>query len=93
MRLAFSIVTNEQILNELDPDGFPLSPLLTIPDLARLLKLTETSVRRIIDAGQGPRVYRVGGSIRVNPIDLRDWVLSGDAAKARTSRGYKSASK
>jgi excisionase family DNA binding protein len=77
-------------IDETAPAGaFPNVPLLTIADLARLLQLSEVSVRRIIDNGMGPTHYKVGGSLRVDPKDLETWVKSGDAEKARTSRGYK----
>jgi predicted DNA-binding transcriptional regulator AlpA len=80
-------------LTTVDIQPFPNAPLLTALDVARLLQLSEVAVRRIFTNGQGPKLVRVGGSIRVDPLDLREWVLSGEAAKARTTRGYKSAAK
>ena len=66
-----------------------LGSLLTVADVARFLQLSDQAVRRIFRNGDGPRTYKVGGTIRVYPADLHEWIKSGAAAEARTTRGYR----
>ncbi len=51
-----------------------LSPLLlTIPEVASTLKIGQTKVRKLIQAGDLPTV-RIGRSVRVPAEGLRRWV-------------------
>ena len=51
-----------------------LEQLMTLPELAELTQRSEGSLRRDLAAGRGPRVVRIGNSIRFNPADVQDWL-------------------
>jgi excisionase family DNA binding protein len=51
----------------------PLEPLLTIKQAAKLLNMSEKTVRRRIETKDLP-VIRDGGSIRIRPDDLRAYI-------------------
>lgn len=48
-------------------------PLLTIPETAARLNLSEHTVRRRIASGELPAV-RLGALIRIDPDDLEQWL-------------------
>jgi excisionase family DNA binding protein len=48
-------------------------PLLTVSSVAERLNISEKTVRRLIGAEILPAL-RIGGSIRVDPGELRDWL-------------------
>ena len=56
-------------MNELNPE--PL--LLTVPQTAERLNLSEKTVRRYISNGELPLV-RIGSAIRVPEVALRKWI-------------------
>ncbi len=56
-------------------------PLLTIPETAARLNLSEHTVRRRIASGELPAV-RLGALIRIDPDDLEQWL-----AEHRTAAG------
>jgi excisionase family DNA binding protein len=47
--------------------------LLTVRDVAEILNNSVKSVRRFIDAG-ALRASRIGGSWRIDPADLQDFI-------------------
>lgn len=47
--------------------------LLTLPELARLLQLSETTVRRLVGARRLPCV-RLGRQLRFQPGDVSRWL-------------------
>jgi len=49
-------------------------PLLTIPETAARLNLSEHTVRRRVASGELPAV-RLGGLIRIDQDDLERWLL------------------
>ena len=51
--------------------------LLTIRDLATILKVSQRSIWRLVASGQRVEPLRVGGSIRWRRDDIRDWIDSG----------------
>ncbi len=57
-------------------------PFLTVPEAARLVRLSVKSVYRLIDSGQIPAI-RVAGSIRI-PTEWRDALMraAGEAVAA-----------
>jgi len=57
-------------------------PFLTVPEAARLVRMSTKSIYRMIDAGQIPAI-RVAGSIRI-PTAWRDSLLraAGEAVAA-----------
>jgi excisionase family DNA binding protein len=52
-------------------DG-PLEPLLTIPDVVKLLQVSRRTVYTLID--QGLPTMKFGKSVRVHPADFRRWL-------------------
>jgi excisionase family DNA binding protein len=50
-----------------------VEPLLTAADVARILRLSVRSIRRLIAEDELP-VIRVGRSVRVRPEDLRSFL-------------------
>jgi excisionase family DNA binding protein len=56
-------------------------PLLSVRNVAEKLSLSERTVRRLVDE-HGLPVLRVGGSLRVDPAELEEWLNS----RARAER-------
>jgi excisionase family DNA binding protein len=53
--------------------------LLTVAETAERLRVSERTVRRLIDAGLLPAIQlRSRGAVRVNPTELEEW-LAGSA--------------
>jgi excisionase family DNA binding protein len=50
----------------------PLEPLLTIPDVVKLLQVSRRTVYNLID--QGLPTMKFGKSVRVHPADFRRWL-------------------
>ena len=58
-------------------------PLLTVEDVARVLRMNEQTIRNYIDAGALPAV-RVGGRrVRIRQSALEDFIAAGEAATPR----------
>ena len=51
--------------------------LLTIRELATILKVSQRSIWRLVASGQLVEPLRVGGSIRWRHDTIRDWINSG----------------
>lgn len=51
----------------------PVPQLLTVADVARLLRVHEKTIRRLVRSHQLPCV-RVGASVRFLPTDLTRWL-------------------
>ena len=49
-------------------------PLLTIGETAERLRVSETTVRRLIDAGVLPAVRVSAGAIRIERDELASWI-------------------
>ena len=47
--------------------------LLTVPEVAELLQVSEWSVKALVRQGRIP-VVRIGRSVRFRPADLERWV-------------------
>jgi excisionase family DNA binding protein len=56
-------------LDKTATDSSPAIELLTIPEVAWVLKISVTGVRRLKDAGHLP-FHKVGGSVRFSKRDL-----------------------
>jgi excisionase family DNA binding protein len=56
----------------------PLEPLLTIPDVVKLLKVSRRTVYNLID--QGLPTMKFGKSVRIHPADYRRWLAGWRAA-------------
>lgn len=49
--------------------------LLTIPEAAERLRLTEKALRQIMHRGEGPPIIRISPrNIRIAVADLKDWL-------------------
>jgi excisionase family DNA binding protein len=60
-----------------------LDPLLTVSEVAKILRLSVRSVRRLIAENQ-LRVFRIGRAVRIWPEDLRAFLdASGQDVKER----------
>lgn len=57
----------------------PHAPLLTVPEAAERLRVSEKTVRRLID-GAGLPALRVGGQIRLDKSELESWLYSSPGA-------------
>lgn len=64
---------------EIDPDQ-----MMTIGEVARMLRLSPTTIKRWLAHGTAPKHYRVGASVRFYRQDVTEFVRSGQAAEART---------
>ena len=60
----------------------PLRPLLTVPEVAALLRLSPRSIRRLIDDGRLP-IVRLGRAIRIRPQDVEALVASSGQGRPR----------
>jgi excisionase family DNA binding protein len=53
----------------------PRSLFLTVSETAQELRVSEKTVRRLISKGELPAL-RVGGQVRVDPVELDQWLRS-----------------
>src|SRR5262249_13325721 len=60
----------------------PMRPLLTVPDVAELLRLSPRQVRRLIAEGRLP-IVRLGRAIRIRPQDVEALVAGSGQERAR----------
>ncbi len=51
--------------------------LLTVEDLAALLKCSKRTVRRLVDCGRVPRPVRINGLLRFRATDITTWIEAG----------------
>ena len=58
------------------PDNSNVPKLLTVNDVAKLLKLSTRSVWRLVKAKTIVKPIRIGGSIRWRPSDVATWLAS-----------------
>lgn len=56
----------------------PLEPLLTIPDIEKLLQVSRRTVYNLID--RGLPTMKLGKSVRIHPADFRRWLAGWRAA-------------
>lgn len=59
-------------------------PLLSVDETAALLRLSPRHLRRLIARGELP-VVRIGRAVRVQPVDLRAFIQSGQQKTAEDS--------
>ncbi len=57
-------------------DNSNVPKLLTVNDVAKLLKLSTRSVWRLVHANTIVKPIRIGGSIRWRPSDVATWIAS-----------------
>ncbi len=57
-----------------NPDT-PVAPLLTIAQVAKILGVSERTVRRLIETGALP-VVRIRGAVRIDPAALKKIIRS-----------------
>lgn len=56
--------------------------LMDEKDLAKHLKLSVSTIRRLRGASEGPKIYRVGKSVRYRLSDVEAW-LQKECVEAR----------
>ena len=54
-----------------------LPKLLKAEQLGFVLNVSETQVRRLDKAGLVPKPLKIGGSVRWDPEDIREWIQAG----------------
>ena len=59
------------------PNAGNLPELLTIRELAKVLKLSPRSIWRLVKSHQLPAPVRIGGSIRWRADDISIWISKG----------------
>ena len=59
-----------------NPDNSNVPKLLTVNDVAKLLKLSTRSVWRLVKAKTIVKPIRIGGAIRWRPSDVATWIAS-----------------
>jgi predicted DNA-binding transcriptional regulator AlpA len=62
MKMVRDNVTNQAAV--------PMEPLMTINDVAKLLKVVPRTIARLWERGQLPRPLKLGGSNRWRPQDI-----------------------
>lgn len=62
----------------------PVESLVTVPEAAALLRMSESTLRYWRYAGLGPRSIRLGRRVFYRESDLLAWI---EAETARTARG------
>lgn len=55
----------------------PIEPLLTLPEVAKLLKVSERHISKLSSEGLFPRKVMLGRSVRYRPEDIRQF-MKGD---------------
>jgi excisionase family DNA binding protein len=70
----------------LGASGAPLSPVLTVDELAALLRLERKAVYAAIRRGEIPGVIRVGRAIRICREAVVEWLRSGQGRESRSRR-------
>ncbi len=66
-----------RLMVDVDSATEPSAPLLAVAGLARLLDVTEKTVRRWRDEGRLPDAVEVGGVVRWRPEDIDRWLAEG----------------
>ncbi len=66
-----------RLMVDVDAATEPSAPLLAVAGLARLLDVTEKTVRRWRDEGRLPEAIVVGGVVRWRPEDVDRWLAEG----------------
>ena len=66
-----------RLMVDVDAATEPSAPLLAVAGLARLLDVTEKTVRRWRDEGRLPPAVEVGGVVRWRPEDVDRWLAEG----------------
>jgi len=62
-----------------------LEPLMTYREVGKLLGVTQRTVWSLVDSGELPAV-RFGGSVRIAPSDLHDFILRGKTRAPSTNK-------
>ena len=58
----------------MDDTNTPLKPLLDLKQTATALAISEVKLRRMLKAKDGPKVRRIGKSLRFRPEDVAAYV-------------------
>lgn len=63
-----------------------LDPLLTVEEVAALLRLNAKSIYKLVDEGKLPGVRRIGRRVRFYRPELVAWLAGQESARPRRSR-------
>lgn len=66
------------------PSSLPV--VLTVDELAELLRVNHKTVRDAIARGEIPGVRRIGGTIRIHRDTVISWLASGQGNVSRSKR-------
>lgn len=64
--------------------------LLTYPQTAEILGVTDRTVRTLVSTGALPAV-RFGGSVRIDPVDLRRFIENAKSGASASDPGLSAA--
>ncbi len=65
------------IPNESELSNADIPPLMTVFEVARVLRISTRSVWRLVTSSKLVEPIRIGGSIRWRRADLQDWIARG----------------
>ena len=62
--------------------------MITVVELARMLKLSPRAVWRLRSAGRMPAPIRLGGAVRWRLVEIQNWITAGcPPTQARENEG------
>ncbi len=68
----------------MNPETLPL--ILTIPELAQLLRISRASAYRLAASGQMPGVARLGKTLRAHRDAVLRWLEQGSVSAGKAKR-------
>ena len=68
---------NPTIPNGSESSQSAIPPLLTVAEVAKVLRISTRSVWRLVNTGKLIKPVRIGGSIRWRRTDLENWIVRG----------------
>lgn len=73
MKAELIETANEPLTGSRRPSGPAMLQLMTLSEVAKLLAVSERSVKRLVGR-RSLRCVRIGRSVRFDPSDVRRWV-------------------
>lgn len=71
-------------LHDSTAPGLPM--LLTVDDLAQLLRTTDRAIYAMVERGQLPGIVRIGRRVLFRSADLLDWLNQKSAPSQRSEQ-------
>lgn len=72
------------MLHDSTTPGLPM--LLTVDDLAQLLRTTDRAIYAMVERGQLPGIVRIGRRVLFRSADLLDWLHQKSAPSHRSEQ-------